>query len=58
MTAFFAGIGVFILASIINVAIMMILLFTSKKVRDWTINQIKVITKECVEFLDELDKEL
>ena len=36
----------------------MITMFASKRVRKWTRNQIKIIAKECVEFLDELDKEL
>lgn len=36
----------------------MITMFASKRVRKWTRNQIKIIAKECVEFLDELDEEL
>ena len=35
-----------------------ITMFASKRVRKWTRNQVKMIAKECVEFLDELDKEL
>ena len=36
----------------------MITMFASKRVRKWTRNQIKIIAKECIELLDELDKEL
>ena len=55
MTTFLAVMGVITVAAELAV---MITMFASKRVRKWTRNQIKIIAKECVEFLDELDKEL
>lgn len=55
MTTFLAVMGGITFAGKLAVLIAM---FASKRVRKWTRNQIKTIAKECVEFLDELDKEL
>ena len=55
MMTFLAVMGGITFASEIAV---MITMFASKRVRKWTRNQIKIIAKESVEFLDELDKEL
>ena len=55
MMTFLAVMGGITFASEIAV---MVTMFASKRVRKWTRNQIKIIAKECVECLDELDKEL